>query len=96
MPCPQSRTSAPTLASIGCERVQGVYGALTSQERHKAWRTQTRVHPVAHGSLIRYVHQDIEHLRPLVDELAERYLEAAGMPSLPHDQEHLDEDRITV
>jgi len=40
----------------------------------------------------RYVHQDIEDLRPFVEELSERYLQAAGEPSLPY----RDEDRVTV
>ena len=43
-----------------------------------------------------YVHQDIEDLRHFVDELAERYLAAAGLPSLPHHRERQDEERITV
>ena len=44
----------------------------------------------------RYVHQDIEDLRHFVDELSERYLEAAGAPSLSEHAERQDEERITV
>ena len=44
----------------------------------------------------RYVHQDIEDLRHFVDELADRYLEASGAPSLSQHAEQQDEERITV
>ena len=44
----------------------------------------------------RYVHQDIEDLRQFVDELAARYREAAGLPSLEYRGERKDADRITV
>ncbi len=44
----------------------------------------------------RYVHYDVEDLRPFVDELADRYLDAAGAPSLSRQQEGPDDDHITV
>ena len=51
---------------------------------------------VGQSVTIRYVHHDIEDLRPFVDELSERYLQATGAQSLPYHRERQGEDRITV